>query len=158
MKTKAVPLALLTVFLAANAACAQVFTPPKDWEKKDVPNLKDPAYVGPVDDGFAPNMNLVRDDYKGDLKQFADRNVENLKKVFPNAKVLKQEEFKPGAGAAGIRVITENTVQGKKLKQTFYLFADGDRKFIVTCSQSADGKNLDMVFEESLKTWKIEGK
>lgn len=132
---------------------------PSGWQEKTIPGLKTKAVVGPASKGFAPNINIVSEEYKGTLDAYAKLSFEQLFNVMPGFNLLKQSKFKTKDGLEGIRMITESQPGGKNLRQTFYLFDNGGKKYVVTCTALADdGDKLDSAFDTSMKTFKFKKK
>jgi hypothetical protein len=71
---------------------------------------------------------------------------------------LSQGEFTTAEGLRGARATFEHERDGRALRQTYYFFGKGARKFVVTCSALAgSGERLDPVFEASMKTFRFDG-
>lgn len=132
------------------------YNPPEAWQIVEFPGLKYRISNGPIQNGFAPNINVVDENNSGPLADYADASMGLLKKLVTNVKILKHEDFQTEDHQAGIRVITENEQNGRLLRQTFYFFSQGSRKYVVTCTATADGgEALDDVFKKSMKTFQI---
>ena len=82
-----------------------------------------------------------------------------MERALKNLRIDRREAFKTTAGLGGMRLVTENEQQGRPLRQTFYMFCDGEKAWVVTCSALADGgKTFDSAFEKSMKTFRFEKK
>ena len=132
------------------------YDPPKGWRILEFPGLKYRISAGVSENGFAPNMNVVDESFRGPLTEYVDLNLENMKKMFVDFKVLKREDFQTEDGLPAVRVVSEDTQQAKRLRQTFCFFNGSNRKYVVTCTAPADGgEKLDASFAESTKTFRV---
>jgi len=132
---------------------------PPGWEQQAVPGQTVKFVIGPASKEFAPNINVVSEPYDGTLDEYAKLTVEQLPKTTPGIKILKQDKFKTANGLDCIRLITENQQGASKLRQTCFLFDNGAKKYVITCSALAEGgEKLDPVFEASMKTFKFKKK
>ena len=132
------------------------YDPPETWQIVEFPGLKYRISHGPRQNEFAPNINVVDEAFAGPLADYVDANLENMEKFFVRLDILKREDFQTEDGQAGVRVITENEQQGRRLRQTFHFFGEGNRKYVATCTALAEGgEALDGVFEKSMKTFRI---
>jgi hypothetical protein len=134
------------------------FVPPDGWNIRPVPGLKFRAAVGPAAAGFAPNINVVDESFRGPLDTYVQGNLASMRQAFQQFRLLRREEFEAAGGLPGARVVSENEVNGRALRQTYYFFARGDTKFVITCTALAEGGDkLDPVFEASLRTFRFDG-
>jgi hypothetical protein len=132
------------------------FTPPKGWQEKNIPGLKYKAHIGPPSHGFAPNINVLDDSFSGSLNEYIDGNAGSLKKAFPNLKEVRRHAFSTRSGVQGMKLVTNNNFQGKNLRQTAYFFANGSKKYVVTCSCAGeDARRLEPVFDEAMATFQF---
>lgn len=128
------------------------YDPPAGWKVSEFPGLKYKISTGTPNNGFAPNLNVVDENYSGDLKSYLEANKANLQKLFQDYVEVKEDTFQTASGMSAYRLVTENTQQGKGLRQTFFMFEKGSRKFVMTFSSLAeDGDKHD---EEALSTAK----
>jgi hypothetical protein len=135
------------------------FVPPKDWQVRDFPGLKYKVVAGPPTAGFASNINILDGTGKGSLDDYVKANIVTLQKQRKNCRILSQEAFNTSAGLQGARVVAEGEDGDRLLRFNIYIFGQGDKKFVVTCTALADGgAQLDPVFEACLKTFRFENK
>ena len=134
------------------------YSPPKNWEMKEMPGLKFRVAIGPVSEAFAANITVVDEAATLELKDYVKGNVDVLTKVFQGFKNLGQSEFKTDSGLKGHKLITESDQQGNRLRQTFFFFDGKDgKKLVITCSAKAtEGAKLDSTFDASLKTFALQ--
>jgi hypothetical protein len=124
-----------------EAAGGFSFVPPQSWQVREIPGLKYKVVHGQPAAGFAPNINVVDEAFKGTLDAYVKQNVATLQRVFKKARILaEQEEFKTTAGLQGVRLMVENEQNARLLRQSFYFFAKGDTKYVVTCTTLAAGE------------------
>ena len=135
------------------------FVPPEGWQTRLFPGLKYKIVFGTPANGFAPNINVVDEQFKGTLDAYVDASAATIQRVLKNAHVVKRDAFKTDDGTAGVRQVVEDEQQGKKLRQVFFFFGRDDTKFVATCSTLADGgEKLDGAFETSMKSFRFEKK
>ena len=132
------------------------YDPPSGWQIVEFPGLKYRISHGPVENGFAPNINVVDEEFSGTLAAYIDGNLKNMEKILIKFKVLSRVNLRTHDNEAAVKIITENEQQGRMLRQTFFFIGSENRKYVVTCSTIADGGNkFDTIFLESLKTFRI---
>lgn len=133
------------------------FVPPEGWEIIEIPGFKYRAAAGPSSDGFAPNINVVDEQFGRSLEEYAEANITVAEQVFEGFRLLSEEDFETDDGESAVRIAAENVQQGDRLRQTYYLFAAGGTKFLATCSRLADGQEeVDAACDESMKTFQAE--
>lgn len=133
------------------------YIPPAGWETVEAQSLAYKVAVGPETHGFAANLTIVDEPFGGSLEEYVSSAIDGLGQYFENFQILSQEEFTPEAGPPGVRIVAENVQSGRVLRQTFYLFDSGTKKFVVTCTRLADmGAELDAACEGSVKTLRFE--
>ncbi|HSI83546.1 MAG: TIR domain-containing protein [Candidatus Methylacidiphilales bacterium] len=100
------------------------YTVPGSWTvKTDKEISKYELAIGPKMDDFTNNINVVDEDYSGNIDQYVEANMVTLRKEFKNLKVVSSGSFPTSSGMEGRRVITEhNTFNGRYLRQTFYFY------------------------------------
>jgi hypothetical protein len=132
------------------------FDPPSGWTVKDMAISKYRIAHGPPANGFAPNLNVVRESYSGSLKSYANANLAAVEKAFQSFKLLSREEFQTADGESAMRLRTESSHDGKLLRQTFYLYSNGRRKYVMTGSALAEGgASQDAAFDESGRSFRM---
>ncbi len=133
------------------------FVPPDTWKVQAFPGLKFKIVVGPIRGGFASNINVVDEAFKGTLDEYVKANTAVLMRVLKKVKIVQQGEFKTTSGLQGVRLIVENEQNDKLIRQTFYFFGTAETKYVVTCSTLGEGgAKLDPVFAEAMKTFRCE--
>jgi hypothetical protein len=130
---------------------------PPGWTVPEM-NLSHPVAVGPMKNGFAPNIHV---DIKTSSKTVADFVAENLRAVraaFPDFKLIDQRPFSTAAGLDGIRVVITDTVDKFHLRQIFYFFDGGSNQILVisACCLAADGARDTPIFDGSIRTFSLE--
>jgi len=132
------------------------YDPPKGWQAVEFPGLKYRISRGPTEGQFAPNINVVDETFAGTLAAYVDLNVENLKKMVGDFRLLKQEDFQTEDGLPATRLIIQDKQQGRVLRQTFCFFGNSTRKYVVTCTALAqDGETLDGLFAQSMRSFRV---
>lgn len=133
------------------------FVPPADWTVRSVPGVKYRVVFGPAQSGFAPNINVVDEEYKGTLDDYVKANLSALRTKLGKFRVVEQGEFKTTSGLHGVRMVSDSEHSGYHLRQSFYFFDRGDTKYVATCSTLAEGgEKLDKIFERAMKSFRLE--
>ncbi|MBM4035723.1 MAG: hypothetical protein FJ291_28625 [Planctomycetes bacterium] len=132
------------------------YDPPQGWQIVEWPGLKYRVSLGPREKDFTPNINIVDQPYPGSLAEYVEADTATARKLSPEIKGLGRAAFRTDHGVAGWRIIAESEMEGRRLRQTFYYFGDGERKYVVTCTALAEGgEALDPVFEQSMRTFRF---
>lgn len=132
------------------------FDPPHTWQIAGLPGLKYRVAVGPPQNGFSPNINVVDEQYQGSINAYVDANIKTLAKMFPKFTVLDRRPFMPSRGSEGVVLVNQNEQAGKLLRQRVYFFTKANRQYAVTCSSLAeDGDQFDDLFDASMKTFQL---
>ena len=133
------------------------FIPPEGWEAKEFPGLKFKIVAGPPAGNFAPNMNVVDESFKDSLDKYVDANLTALKGAFKSFRLIKRDEIKTSIGARGARLTVESDQNGTLMRQVFYFFSSGDKKFVVTFTGLSEWEDKhDNVVENSMKTFRFD--
>jgi len=132
------------------------YIPPKGWEYTDFSGMKFKISRGAAADGFAPNINVVDEAYAGDMDSYLKANEVGVVKMLPKCVVLSKGDFSTHSGLQGKVMVVENEQYNMKLRQTFYIFGQGNMKYVITNSCLAkDGDKMAPLFEWSMKTFKF---
>jgi hypothetical protein len=132
------------------------YDPPEGWKIVEFPGLKYRiSHRDPVG-GFAANINVVDEVAPLSLEEYVDANVETMGNAFADMKLLGRTALETEDGEPSVKLVTERHSEGALLRQTYYFFDGGRRKFVVTCTAPAsDGASLDPVFDASMKTFRL---
>jgi len=131
-------------------------TPPSGWKEASFPPAKK-VWVGPPANGFAPNINIVEEAYGGSLDKYVEGSIATAQKTLTNFQQLGKSDFTSTAGVKAVKLVSNNEQGGRMLRQTFYFFDNGPKKYIVTCTcLLPDGDRLAPTFEEAMKTFRFE--
>jgi hypothetical protein len=130
---------------------------PSGWRIMEYPGLKYKISIGTPVDNFAPNFNVVDENFISSLESYVTANLETLKTILADLKVISQEDFKTDDGKNAIKVTVEDTQSERHLRQVFYFFAAGDTKFVITYTRlSTTSNESDILVDESMKTFRVE--
>lgn len=133
------------------------FVRPEGWQLTDIPGLDYEGAIGPSSNGFAPNITVVDETFGGTLDEYVEANVETLQSSFEGFQIVDQGDFRPNEGDNAVRLATESMQQGTRLRQTFYFFDAGSKKFVLTCSRLPSGQEaVDAACDESMETFRVE--
>jgi hypothetical protein len=130
---------------------------PPGWTVPEM-NLSHPVALGPMKNGFAPNIHV---DIKPNAKPMDEYVAENLRSVraaFPDFNLIDQRPFSTAAGLDGIRVVVTDTVGKFRLQQIFYFLDGGSNQVLVisACCLAADGDREAPLFDASIRTFSLE--
>jgi len=132
------------------------YDPPETWKIVAFEDLKYKISHGASGNGFAPNINVVTETFRGSLEAYVDGNLKHMTTTLEGMSILKREEFQTDDGLAAVRVITLSKKPSRTLRQTYHFFSSGSSKYIATCSTLAEGgEALDAIFAKSMKTFRI---
>ncbi len=132
------------------------YIPPKGWEGRDTPGMKFKMFFGAPAERFAPNINVVDEQYAGDMDTYLKANEVSVVKALPKCVVLTKGDFTTHDGLQGKIMVVENEQFNLKLRQSFYIFGKGTMKYVVTNSCLAkDGDKMAPLFDWSMKTFKF---
>lgn len=132
------------------------YDPPPGWKVGMLPGMKYRIARGPVSNGFAPNINVVEEAANVALSEYVEGNIKAIKKQFVGLKILTRDQILTFDNQPSERVVTENIQQGRKLRQTFYFFGTGKRKYVFTCTAPASGgASLDPIFQKSAVSFRF---
>lgn len=134
-------------------------TAPPGWVTQDHPSKQGKVLIAPMkQDGFAPSINLLEDQYAGSLEQFVDLNVATLRECTQAFRQLKREPFQTDGGVNGIKLTCSSVTGRAQLHFCCYLFDwTADSKRVFTCSSLASqAKTMEPVFDGILKTYRPE--
>ncbi len=107
------------------------YVPPDGWKVSEVPGLKYKVCLGNPAKGFAPNIVVVEEAYEKSLDDYVKANIAMMQKVFQDHKILSQTDFTTSGGARAVKMITEreDPQLKKRLRQIYYFFDAGNKKF-----------------------------
>lgn len=160
-------LTALTLVLAATAAHAgpQVtdtaggfsYTAPNGWKVTTMAVSKYKIAYAKPSGGFATNLNVVDENSTLSMPDYARASAKTLKSMMPGYHFISQGPFVTKAGLHGIKVVTEGSPAGRKLRQMYYLFpAHGSRKLVVTASiPQAQAAQYAAVVDAAMKTFTV---
>ncbi len=74
------------------------YVPPPGWTMRDFPGLRYKiVHTTPVN-GFAPNLNVTDEMFRGTVDTYADQNLAALKTALPGFKLLAAKNSRPRKG------------------------------------------------------------
>lgn len=153
---------ILTIAAAAGAAETRLteeafsYAIPKGFEVMTLPGFKHKVAAGKPNAGFAPNLNVVEETFRGNIEQYADANEKTLAKV-PTYRKASRTTFKTTSGVGGVKLVYGNSQKSDQLRQVMYLIpGKGSLKYVLTGSSlAADGKKYDAAFDASAKSFTL---
>jgi hypothetical protein len=133
------------------------YVPPEGWDIAEYPGLKYRISRGASENQFAPNINVVDEQFDAFLETYVDANIEAMRDFVEGFNLVEREEIVTNEGARSIKLTVDGEHYQRKLRQYFYFFDAGERKYIVTCSALAENaEKYEPLFDKSVKTFRIE--
>ncbi len=118
-----------------DAAGSFSYTAPDGWKVTTMAASKYKISYAKPSGGFAANFNVVEEASALSLPAYARASTTTLKSVMPGYRLVSQTPFVTKSGLHGFKVVTDAAPQGRKLRQTYFLFSGhGTRKLVVTAS------------------------
>ena len=133
------------------------YVPPPGWKIRTFPGAKYKISYATPAQGFAPNLNVVDETAAVGLSDYVRVSMTHMNMAYSQFHVLSQGAFRTSSGLSGIRVMSQGTINGKAVRQIFYVFpAPSSRKIIVTASWLAsDGNKYTQATDSAMKTFKL---
>jgi hypothetical protein len=89
------------------------------------------------DRGFNPNVNIEDEYFFGDLPAFLGKAKADIKRQFPACAILSESEYRD-ASKSGYKLVSRNPQPDAVYLHVQYLFQNGDRKYVITCTARED--------------------
>lgn len=106
---------------------------PAGWRTKEVSASSFKVLFAPSDgSGFTPNVNFVIDESEVDLETYVELAIEELKNEISGFVLLKEERLTTDQDSDVVKLTANSTLQGRRLRQVFYIVELGPRRLIVT--------------------------
>jgi len=133
------------------------YVPPEGWEIAEHPQLKYRIFRGASENQFAPSINVVDEHFDGFLESYVDANIEAMRGFVKDFDLVEREEFITNDEVRSIKLTVDGEHYQRLLRQYFYFFNAGEKKYIVTCSALAENaEKYEPLFDTSVKTFRIE--
>ncbi len=129
--------------------------PSENWIIKSPPASKYKVVLTDPADNFAPNINVVEEEFSGSMEDYIRLSMETLVKMMM-AKKISESSFS-SKNADGVRLVTHTQMNALKLRQVFYFFENSQgQKVVVTASTSRDsGDKFDAAFDKMLHSFRV---
>ncbi|GIV83040.1 MAG: hypothetical protein KatS3mg052_0047 [Candidatus Roseilinea sp.] len=109
------------------------YIPPAGWRTAEVSMSSFKVLFAPSDgSGFTPNVNFIIDESEVDLETYVELAIEELKSTISGFALLKEERLATDQDSDVVKLTANSTLQGRRLRQVFYIVALGPRWLIVT--------------------------
>lgn len=98
---------------------------PSGWRVMEAPAVMDldcDIAVTAQYDGFTPNIVVTDEVFSGSSDEYADGVTKSFGNQFSTSKLIKKSPFKTNSAIAGTKLVVRNTMQGRSMRQVFYLF------------------------------------
>lgn len=134
------------------------YTPPEGWESMEFPGNEFRFTYGPADDGFSPNLNIIRGKRAAMSLGFNARlGLATQKKNHPEFKLIKIFSVLTADAQPAVVAIIEHNESGKLLRFTqVYLDGIGDERFLLTYTAfPGPSKEIDPEILKSISSFKL---
>ncbi|MFN4294189.1 MAG: DcrB-related protein [Thermoflexales bacterium] len=109
------------------------YIPPAGWRTEAISQSPFEVLFAPSDgSGFTANVNFNVDESGVDLETYIELAIEELKKGISGFTLRKEERLSTDQGSDVVKLTTDSTLQGRRLRQVYYLVELGPRRLIVT--------------------------
>jgi hypothetical protein len=96
-------------------------------------------FLGPAEDGFTPNMNLLTQTTGGmSLSDYLDVSVQNAPGFIPDFELVASEEFEGDGGTLGLLEYTGTATSGHELHFLAIISTEGNDAVVATLTAPAD--------------------
>jgi hypothetical protein len=164
------------------------YTPPSGWSMEKVPGFEYKFAMGKEVSGFKPNINVVAEDYSGSVESYMGHAKKTLMNVLGGKlSIISESEFVTDSGLKGAKMVfiaghsldekyleslkelgaseelrkllKESSIDPKTLYQSSYVFSDGERVYIATCSAPVELKaEMSPVFDTAMRSFALNKK
>ncbi len=110
------------------------FTVPEGWTLREFPGLKYHVAMGPVEGGFATNINVVDESFEGSLEEYLGLLGQSLVQYLKDFTILGEGPFVTDQGLEGYKVVCTDNQNGMDIAQVFYVFNKAQRFYVLTSS------------------------
>jgi hypothetical protein len=93
------------------------YVPIPGWQMQDFPGSQFKILVGPIAPGFATNLNFVTENAAVPIADYTDANINTLRAMFQNFRLLEKKPFTTDHGLQGFKIIQENRQENKVMRQ-----------------------------------------
>ena len=125
---------------------------PEGWQSVDL-GLDYPGLLGPQIGGIYQNLVFVYETSSFPLAFYSAVVQDNITASLENVTTLSEDFLTTSSGIDFFRWVTENTQQGTRMRQVFYMFENGDWKLtIIYTRQSGEAPEQDTLIEAIIDT------
>jgi hypothetical protein len=125
---------------------------PAGFQTSDI-GLKYPALIGPQVGNINQNMVFTPDTSPMPLAFYSATVQDSVTGSIPNVNSIKEEFLETSSGIQFFYWIIEDTQQGVKVRQIFYIFENGDWKLnIIYTRQPGEAPEQDALIDASIDT------
>jgi hypothetical protein len=133
------------------------YVPVPGWRIQDIPGLQFKVLMAPPEPGFAPNMNFIPENAPLDIAAYTDANINTLKAMFQDFRLLGKQPFNTNEGLQGFKIIHENTQGNLRMHQCQYFFGNGNSKIVITGTVPVNsGQRYDAMLDACAKSFRFE--
>jgi len=128
-------------------------TLPKRWRLATVPGFKFTVAITTPTQNFAPNINVVDEEFKGSIFEYAKWSRKSMTRVFPDDKVVSHTTFQTKSGVHVERYISEHKGNGTLLRfLQYYLPSKRGKMLVITLTdRTTQGSIFDKEIDEAVR-------
>lgn len=118
----------------SEAGAGFSYTIPEGWTLREFPGLKYRIAMGPVEAGFATNINVVDESFGASLEDYLGLLAQGLGNYLKDFVVLGEGPFVTNSGLEGYKLVCTDNQNGRDIGQVFYVFNKEAHFYVLTCS------------------------
>ena len=129
---------------------------PSGWQTMDF-NQKYLMIIGPLENGFTPNIGFADDTFSGSLSDYRDDVLLILGQFYSDLTVISKGSFSTNSGLQGEYTVIQGRMGEVNIRQKIFLFPNtsGAGIMVITgTAPAANGEKFDPIFDECVKTFR----
>ena len=160
------------------------YEPPLGWTEKSVPGFEFKYMIGPEINGYAPNINVVKERFRGTPRTYLQFGKKSLQSVFgEKIKFISESEFTTEDGIKGVKLtsllthqnnqefreqverakvpkefneyVKSNNFAPQKVLQSAYILGNGRDMYTITCSWGEKEGDLGPTFDGVVRSFRL---
>jgi hypothetical protein len=167
----AISISALVVLLAACAPQQQApetnrvyeragqfsYVPPVGWKAQSSKSFKYQIVVGPINNGFAANMNFQIEETNMLFKDYVDLSRNNISKLVATAVIKSRNAFEVKSGSSAAKIVWEANINQRNAHINSYLMDGKTQKFVITCARAVtQPASIDLECDQTARSFRIE--
>jgi len=128
---------------------------PRGWQTIEAGG-KYLSVIGPVENGFTPNMAFTDEGYSGTIASYVDLALPTLPMIFQGFTLLSRTSFRTNAGVNGEAITYLVTVGQFRIRIRQYIIPNRSGNMVMVITGGAPeqgGERFDAIFDASARTF-----